>query len=312
MKILLIIVTYNGANWIDECLQSILKSYILPDIFIIDNNSTDDTIAHLKKHYLSKIILHESPVNLGFGKGNNIGLQFALQNNYQYVFLMNQDAFLEINTLGELIAISEKNRSYGILSPIHLNKQGEKLETYFAGFVDYIKNPHFYSDFIIGKSIKSIYDFEFISAAAWLLPLDTIRKIGGFDPIFWHYGEDDNYCQRVLFHNLKIGVVTKSFIRHDSKIRVYNKQYIYTERFFQDYTKDLQVKFANVNYTPTVNIFWFQTKILIKDLLSSVVTFDYKKLKSTIRKFGSSRKIFCEISKSKKINCKIGAHYLDR
>ncbi len=61
--------------------------------------------------------------------------------------------------------------------------------------------PEIVKDEELEYLIKDVYDFNFISAAAWLLPINTLKMIGGFDPIFFHYGEDENYCQRIKYHN---------------------------------------------------------------------------------------------------------------
>lgn len=311
MKILLVIVTYNGSKWIEACINSVLNGSLVPDIFIVDNNGSDDTVEIIKNKFSEKVTLIQSDKNLGFGKANNIGLRYALQNNYDFVFLLNQDAFLEFNTLERLVEVSIKNNEYGILSPIHLNADGSKLEMYFSEFVNYRNNPYFYSDFVMKKAIKDVYDFKFISAAAWLLPLNTLKNIGGFDPIFWHYGEDDNYCQRVLYHNFKIGVVTNTFVRHDTKIRQYNVDYLYSTRYFQDYEKNLQVKYGNINYQSHVDILLYERKKLVKLLLLSFIRFDFKCVKATFTKLKNVKKIIDQIIDSRNINVSMGSHYIE-
>src|SRR5690606_5865627 len=59
----------------------------------------------------------------------------------------------------------------------------------------------------------------FVCAAAWLIPRNTLKVVGGFSPTFFHYGEDDNYCQRVLYFNLKIGICPDARIFHDREDR---------------------------------------------------------------------------------------------
>ena len=72
-RILIIIVTYNAIrhNWIQNCLNSIAKSTVTPDVFIVDNCSSDDTVSIIEGKYAQAVILHKSKINLGFGKGNN-------------------------------------------------------------------------------------------------------------------------------------------------------------------------------------------------------------------------------------------------
>lgn len=310
-KTLVIIVTYNGSQWIEACINSVLDSSITSDVFIVDNCSNDNTIQIIEEKYSRHVTLYKSEINLGFGKGNNVGLKYALKNNYDYAFLLNQDAFLETDTLKRMIDVSESNNEYGILSPIHLNADGSKLEMYFSEFVNYRNNPYFYSDFVMKKAIQDVYDFKFISAAAWLLPLNTLKNIGGFDPIFWHYGEDDNYCQRVLYHNFKIGVVTNTFVRHDTKIRQYNVDYLYSTRYFQDYEKNLQVKYGNINYQSHVDILLYERKKLVKLLLLSFIRFDFKCVKATFTKLKNVKKIIDQIIDSRNINVSMGSHYIE-
>ena len=141
--------------------------------------------------------------NLGFGKANNLGISYALNNSCDYVFLLNQDAYLEKDVIDRMLAVHKKNTDYGVLSPIHLNGEGNKLDKNFSNYINYNGNPYLYLDALKGET-KEIYEVPFVNAAAWLIPAATLKIIGGFDPLFFHYGEDNNYCQRALqFHVIK-------------------------------------------------------------------------------------------------------------
>lgn len=210
-----VIVTYNGMQWIAECLRSCAD---YPTV-VVDNHSTDGTVSFIKSTFPS-VRLFEETENLGFGQANNKGMSWALQQGFQNVFLLNQDAYLVYNCLDTLQQISDHNPEYGIISPIHLNGKGDQLDKRFAMHVDFTKNPAFYSDFVIGKKKQHIYDIPFVNAAAWWITKRCLLTVGGFDPLFFHYGEDDNYCQRVLYHGFKIGVVPDVFVRHDREDRL--------------------------------------------------------------------------------------------
>ena len=90
MKILVVIVTYNGEHWMEKCIGSIMKSGVKADTYVIDNNSTDGTVAAVRVINPEAIIV-ESKENLGFGRANNIGMKYALDKGYDYVYLLNQD-----------------------------------------------------------------------------------------------------------------------------------------------------------------------------------------------------------------------------
>lgn len=213
-KIFVIIVTYNGMKWIDKCLHSLTKSTIPLIPIIIDNNSTDETVEYIYSHF-PEIHLINTGENLGFGKANNVGIKYALEHNADGVFLLNQDAYIFPDTIEKLLPFMD---SYGIVSPIHLDGGGTRLDRGFINTLRMSPNmlPLLIEDLLLNRKCQSrIYEVPFINAAAWLLSKETLNKIGGFDPIFFHYGEDENYCHRILFHQMKVGFVSSSFVCHD-------------------------------------------------------------------------------------------------
>ena len=120
MKIFAIVVTYNGMKWYDRCFGSLRDSETTVETVVIDNASCDDTIEYIKTHFPS-IHLIESKENLGFAKANNIGIRYAIDNNADYVFLLNQDAWIEKDTLTVLLRTFEENEHVGIAAPLQLN-----------------------------------------------------------------------------------------------------------------------------------------------------------------------------------------------
>ncbi|WP_430817684.1 glycosyltransferase family 2 protein [Carboxylicivirga sp. RSCT41] len=218
MKVLTIVVTYNGQKWIDKCFESLLKSKVKTDIFVIDNKSSDRTVQLIKESFPSVSII-ESNKNLGFGKANNLGLKKAITEDYDYVFLLNQDAWIEENTIISLIEIHKRNIEYGILAPLQLNGDNSIVD---AMFYEYSVVPcrQLVTDLLINnKKSKEIYDTVFLNAACWLLPMKTIKAVGGFDPMFPHYGEDNDYTSRVKLNNLKIGLCPDIVVSHDREHR---------------------------------------------------------------------------------------------
>jgi GT2 family glycosyltransferase len=213
-----IIVTYNGLKWIDGCLKSVKDSIYPSHIHVIDNGSTDGTIAFIRDHY-PEVQLTVSSRNLGFGQANNIGMKQALDEGADYVFLLNQDAFVEPETVGALINAHAADASLGIISPLHLNGKGNGMD---ANFLEYFLRSavrEWTEALLLDKDRPSMVRTDFVNAAAWLITADCLQRTGGFDPIFFHYGEDDNYAQRVRYWGLDIGVFTGARIRHDRESR---------------------------------------------------------------------------------------------
>ena len=72
MKVLTIIVTYNGMKWLDRCLGSLRTSSVPSDVLVVDNGSTDGSPAYIQENF-PEVMLHCTGENLGFGKANKIG-----------------------------------------------------------------------------------------------------------------------------------------------------------------------------------------------------------------------------------------------
>lgn len=216
MNVFVIIVTYNGLKWYDRCLSSLRQSTLPVTSIVVDNASTDGSCEYIRQHFPEVTLLPQDK-NLGFGQANNLGMKLALTQGADYVFLLNQDAWIEPGTVDELIKVSKDHPEYGILSCMHLNKEKTRIWQLNCICNDNITDPSLFNDLYFGDT-KEVYDTKYVNAAAWLLPRKTIETVGGFDPIFFHYGEDDNYINRVLYHGLKIGICPKERIVHDMRL----------------------------------------------------------------------------------------------
>lgn len=212
-----VIVTYNGMSWIDKCLNSIQKDSAVSKIIIVDNGSSDGTYEHIKKSFPACRMIR-SKRNLGFGQANNIGMKMALEEGTDYVFLLNQDAWIGDHAISKLVEIHHGHREYGLLSPIHLKGDGTAVDMKYGMFVMQSENNKLFSDlFFRREKMEDVYSVYFINAAAWLISRECLQTVGGFSPVFFHYGEDMGYAGRVLYHGFKIGICPASIIYHDRK-----------------------------------------------------------------------------------------------
>ena len=204
-KIFVIVVTYKGKQWYDRCFMSLRKSTIPLQTVVVDNASNDGSVEHIREHF-PEIHLIESKENLGFGRANNIAMRYALDNGCDYVFLLNQDTWIDPDTIEKLVKVHGKHSEYGILSPLHFSPDGKRLNMLFDdGKSQYKKNKEMIEDLLSGI-MKDIYPVVYVNAAAWLIPRKTLETVGGFDPIYFHYEEDDDYLNRVHYHKLGVGL----------------------------------------------------------------------------------------------------------
>ena len=206
-------------RWINQCLSSLEQNQVLVQIIVIDNASSDQTVQYIKSNF-PKVILFENTQNLGFGAANNQGIELALKRKADYIFLLNQDAWVKEDTLDKLIKSHQQNPQFGLISPIQLSASGNDLEESFALFlkIDTFKKDRSVIEQKLGKA-DLLVSTNFVNAAAWLLPVDTILRIGGFNPLFFYTGEDLDYINRMKFHQIQLGIHINAYISHDTENR---------------------------------------------------------------------------------------------
>lgn len=235
MKVLVIIVSYNFEHWIERCLGSLRKSAHPVDVLVVDNCSQDNTVELIEQNY-PEVRLIKSTKNLGFGKANNIGMQIALREEYDTVFLLNQDAWIDSQTIGTLLELSKQGPAYGILSPVHLTGKGDKPDQGFATYTGLAS-----LDLL---PALEVVEASFINAAFWMIPAAVLRVVGGFSPLFYHYGEDKDYINRLTYHGYRLGYSPKVFGCHDREYRQVTR-----DAFFRSERVYHLSEYANINHS---------------------------------------------------------------
>ena len=306
-KIHTIIVTYNGSKWIKECLESLYASSFQTEIIIVDNGSLDDTL-NIVVAFFPEVTLLKQSENLGFGKANNIGISYALKKKATAVFLLNQDTKVEKSTIESLLNAISEHPEIGILSPLQLNWKGTELEYYFQRFLT--RNTSIVEDKILLKKEQEIYNVPFINAAAWFIPTQVLKTIGGFDPLFFHYGEDNNFCQRIRYHHFKIGVLTHAEIYHDASIRKEPKDYLFSEKYFQNERTQFLIKACDINQQYSKKLLNADLRHIFKLILRNLLKFDFKAVKGYSKKYSIFNALKKELFKSRMLNKTKGSHYL--
>lgn len=287
-KVLTIIVSYNFEPWIHACIASLIHSSYPNDIMVIDNDSKDNTVQIVKDKYPA-VILIESKENLGFGKANNIGMEYAIANNYDYVFLVNQDAWIEKSCLQNLIESEAPKGS--LLSPMHYDGTEKNLD---KGFAEYCKEISF---------TKDINKVDFVNAAFWLIPIDILKRVGLFSSIFYHYGEDKDYGNRLRYHKIPIYVITAAKAFHDRQHRKMHSTINFKGEFVYHLTE-----FCNINYSWSKafsNAILATVKKAIKHLLKGNVEASKSYLKVTAQLWNK----ISEVKATREQNKVIGSYF---
>ena len=283
MKLLTIIVTYNGKKWMDRCLGSLRDSSVQSDVIVIDNGSTDGTLEYIASEF-SEVQLVATGENLGFGKANNIGLRKAADEGYDYVYLLNQDAWVFPETFERLISAMESAPEFGILSPMQLTASRDKMDPRFVRWCPSAAWTQWtalssasencdassgvtsvqYGESEFGHGVLpetfpgAIHVVPFVMAAHWMISRDCFTKVGGFSPAFAHYGEDDNYVHRTHYHGFKCGILSSAGAVHDRELRPAPKES----------RMRLKCVASVVKVSNPLNCFWFRCLFQPLELLA--------------------------------------------
>ena len=220
MKIAIVILNWNGLRHLEEFLPSVVKYSDKNPIYIVDNNSTDNSVEFVKK-YFPKINLIINSKNYGFAKGYNQGLK----NIKEEVFcLLNNDVQVSKNWLIPVIKEFTNNDSLAIAQPKILDyKNKNKFEYAGAagGFIDYFGYPY-----CRGRIFNEIeedngqydqnIDIFWASGACFFIRKEIFQLINGFDENFINHMEEIDLCWRLsnLKPNLQKRFLFESVVYH--------------------------------------------------------------------------------------------------
>ena len=215
MDLSIIIVTYNSSLFIERCLRSVGEQMkgLDHEVIIVDNGSSDDTCRKIEEGF-PEVLLIRNPLNVGFGRANNLGLRRATG---EFVLLLNPDTswkggdvrnairFLrdhpEIGALGCRLLLEDGSwqRSHG-----HFPTLGRELKE--ALYLPRLFPANRWSKgmFIYreagpekGQERREPRAVDWVSATFFLCPRKVILEIDGFDERYFMYYEDIDLSAKV-------------------------------------------------------------------------------------------------------------------
>lgn len=218
--VFVIVINYNGLSNTIECVKSLTRSsYQNLRIVIIDNTPRKNDAVELKEAFGDAIIVISNEANYGFAKGSNIGIDYAMKEGAEYIFLLNNDARVESKSIEYLLEALQSDPEVGIVGPkIYFdNHPGGNDIIWFAGgrLIRTLGQPFHrgLNEIDIGKYDHQ-EDVDFITGCALMIRRDVIEKIGKFDEDFFIYFEDLDFNCRASDSGYRITYVPKARIWH--------------------------------------------------------------------------------------------------
>lgn len=210
INVSIIIPTFNQIHFTKQTLESIYNSTkFIPEIIIVDNASTDETVKIIKKDF-PEILLIENKENLGFPKAINQGIQAA---SGKHILIANNDIVLTESWLDRLIEVAESDNKIGIVGPISNEVSGlqkDKEANYKS-----IEEMHLYGAASREKNKNKVIHFPRVAFLCTLIKRELLEKIGGLDERFSPGNfEDDDFCLRAQLAGYKTVIAQDVFIHH--------------------------------------------------------------------------------------------------
>ena len=226
-----VILNWNGGEQVKQCVRAVMVSRgIHPFFVIVDNGSTDGSDSDLAAIVPQGIVLKQ-PRNVGVAAGFNIGVRWALEHGASYVLLLNSDAMVAPECLGEMKAVLDGMPETGIVSPRILDVRKQERIWFDGGFFNLLGYPVHRRFGRKPNADRQEYQEDFATGCVFLARADVYRSVGLFDETYFAYSEDVDLCMRANAVGWRIFHVPRALARHAPSSSVLKN----AGKWFRDY-----------------------------------------------------------------------------
>lgn len=237
---LLFVIVLNNKRRDDtlDCLKSLCQSdYKNMKVILLDNMSTDDSVEIVQREFPETQII-QLKENLGYAGNNNIGIQSALDQGAEWVFVLNDDTIMDPGCLSALIEIGERDEQIGILGPMVYHFDEPSIIQSAGGALGRLwLSTHLGKDEPDCGQFDSVHEVEWISGCAILVRREMIEQVGMLDANYFLYWEEAEWCIRARKYGWRILHVPYAKLWHKGVQRNYQPKpyvtyYVTRNRFF--------------------------------------------------------------------------------
>jgi len=211
MKLGVVVLNWNGRDVTPRCLDSLFASACPPQrIVVVDNASTDGSADLIRGRY-PQVVLIENDSNLGFAEGNNVGIRYLLEREFELVLLLNNDAVVEPRCLCELMRAAETDPAAAYGATIYELKAPGRI-WYAGGRISRLTLDARHETGSVGGTTRPT---EFVTGCCILFRAEALRSVGLLDRDFFAYYEDVDWCLRARATGNRLVYVPGAVVRHD-------------------------------------------------------------------------------------------------
>lgn len=218
-KVSVVLINWESFEDTSECIESLKREeYDNLEIMVVDNGSTDDSKQKIRENY-DGITLVESESNRGFPGGNNLGINEALNNGSEYVFVLNNDTKLHESrdSIRTLVETHTRNPNAGVISPLILNYYDEDKIWFSEGVIK--PNRGEFKHRHMGKNAEIIprdelIENEWVSGCAMMIKSTVFDDVGLMREDYFITNSDVEFSLRVRKAGYSLLTEPKSVIYH--------------------------------------------------------------------------------------------------
>lgn len=219
----IIIVSWNVADFLEACLRSIYDTCpVDTEVLVVDSASTDNTVDRVRLTFPNARLLAQ-PDNVGFAKGNNIGLAEA---HGDYLLLLNPDTELMDGAIDSILLFMDTSPEIGIAGPQTLNPDGTHQSTRrrFPSVLTAVFESTWMEAFMPHSLLESfcVLDaddddtilVDWVQGSCLLARREVYEQIGGLDEGFMMYSEELDWCRRAKSAGWEVAYIGHARILH--------------------------------------------------------------------------------------------------
>lgn len=221
-KIIAIILNTNRKNDTLACIQSIeANHYPKMQMIVLDNASTDGSVEAIKTSF-PQVDIISLKENKGYAGNNNVGLEYAIKQNPDWIFVLNEDILFAEDAFDQLMQSVKRWPEAGIIGPLvyHFNEP-EILQSAGGTFTAKGDSVHIAQNEPDRGQFIEPYEVPWISGCAIGVRLQAMQQAGLIDERFFYYWEETDWCYRIKSHGWKAVIVPKAKIWHKGVQRNY-------------------------------------------------------------------------------------------
>lgn len=221
-EIAVIICNYNGKEDTVKCIDTVIGSKnVSCDIYVIDNASTDSSVDLIRQRFGKTVSVIQNSRNLGGAGGFGRGLRIAVDMKYPYIMLLDNDAYVDIDTIRKLQKYLEENPDVGIVGAKIMMSDDPKRIMDYAKIIDFERftDGSKWCGELDSDEAQEARECDFAAATAAMTRWQVLDKCGGMDEAHFIYYDDIELGYRIKKYGYKVISLGSAKAWHKSGMR---------------------------------------------------------------------------------------------